>query len=660
MEPTARRQIEEQLAVVDSLAAANGAQPRELGAAVGGLCRLYHAYGLEDSAAICYREAAGLDPDEARWPYYLGFLHQVRGEAALAAAALERARKLAPDDPATLLRLARARFETGELEAAETLFRRNLEVHPPNAAAAHAGLARIAASRNQHATTVERYEAALALQPGATRLHYPLALAYRELGDTTRAEEHLGLRGDAPVTFPDPLAVALDREAAGAALHVNRAGIALAEGRHEEAVAEYRLAVAADPDHATARSELGMLLAAGGDLAGARVELEAARRLEPEISSHHEALARVLAAEGRELEAIPLFRRAVELDPQRATAHLQLGAALARSGSLREAQESFNRALELDPASSAARLGRAEVMLELGLPRGAAEDLEAVLRSDPDNARANLRLGEARHGLGESAAALARFEAALAGNLEQRERIAALVGAANVLVASGNPAAAVERYRQALVLAPDLEGAAFNLAGALTILGREDEAIGQYGGILERHPENTLARIFRAQLLLHRGRAEEALREFDDALARDPKLSPAQVGAAAALQALGRWREAQRRLEISYKSLPADLLVANALARLLASSPEPSVRDGDRAVQLALALMAADKSPAHAETLAMALAASGRHNEAAEWQRELLSQARAGGAPAAILAQLQSNLELYEAGSPCCAAPGSG
>lgn len=659
MEPSVRRQIEEQIALVDSLVSGGEAEPRELGTAAGELGRLYHAYGLEEAAAKCYREAERLDPEAARWPYLLGFLLQVRRENG-AAEAFERARRLDPDNPATLLRLARARFDAGEIEAAEALFRQSLENHPPSAAAARAGLGEIAAARAGHAAAVEHYAAALALQPSATRLHYPLGLAYKELGETAKAAEHLRLRGDTPVAFPDPLAAALDRQAAGSALHVNRAGIALAEDRYEEAVAEYRLAVAADPDNATARSELGMLLAAGGDLEGSRAELQAARELEPGNPAHLESLARVLEAASSGEEALGLFREAVDLEPARAAGHLQLAAALARAGRATEAQASFDRALELDPAGARARLGRAEVLLELGQPEAAVEDLEAALRAEPANARASLRLGEALQTLRRPAAARAAFEAALAGTLQPHERAAALLGAANLGLAGGDLEGAIARYREVLEIAPGLVQAQINLAGALAKAGRTEEAIRRYDELLADQPDHALARTYRAELLLDGGRVEEALDGFDEALARNPALARAHLGLALALQALGRWQEARSRLEGSLAALPRDPRPANALARLLASSPEPAVRDGERAVQLAMALISADRSPAHAETLAMALAATGRYEEASQWQRELLSQARAGGAPGATLARLEAHLALYESGSPCCSLPGPG
>jgi hypothetical protein len=43
---------------------------------------------------------------------------------------------------------------------------------------------------------VTLFETALSLRPDVTAVHYPLALAYRGLGNTAKAEEHLRLRGE--------------------------------------------------------------------------------------------------------------------------------------------------------------------------------------------------------------------------------------------------------------------------------------------------------------------------------------------------------------------------------------------------------------------------------------------------------------------------------
>ncbi|MYD71429.1 MAG: hypothetical protein F4W89_11920 [Acidobacteria bacterium] len=52
------------------------------------------------------------------------------------------------------------------------------------------------------------------------------------------------------------------------------------------------------------------------------------------------------------------------------------------------------------------------------------------------------------------------------------------------------------------------------------------------------------------------------------------------------------------------------------------------------------------------ETLAMALAASGRYQEAATLQRDLVQAAESGGFPAPYVAHLRVVLQRYQAGQP--------
>jgi len=76
------------------------------------------------------------------------------------------------------------------------------------------------------------------------------------------------------------------------------------------------------------------------------------------------------------------------------------------------------------------------------------------------------------------------------------------------------------------------------------------------------------------------------------------------------------------------------------------------VRDGGRALELALAVWNAQPAAAHAETVALALADSGRCDEAAVWQRKAIEAARGQGLEGR-LDDLGQALARYERGTPC-------
>jgi hypothetical protein len=92
-----------------------------------------------------------------------------------------------------------------------------------------------------------------------------------------------------------------------------------------------------------------------------------------------------------------------------------------------------------------------------------------------------------------------------------------------------------------------------------------------------------------------------------------------------------------------------------AFARLLASCPDLSLRDGNRAVELAAKVYTAMPTAAHAETAALALAEAGNCKNAAEWQRKAIEAARREGPPERLQG-MEADLKRYlagEAGGPC-------
>jgi tetratricopeptide (TPR) repeat protein len=654
-EEAVRRELEQQVVAVEEFLANVERPPGDLARALGDLGRLYHAYDFIAAARSCYEGALELVPGEFLWTYYLGFLDQTQGDLEKAAARFEGALAARPNDLPTLLRLARTRLALSELDAAAGLFTQALELDP-RSAAAHEGLGKIAASRGDHRSALEHLEKALKEQPKASTLHYLIAQSQRALGNEEEAKRHLSQSGTLPVGFRDPLVAALDAQVVGTGLHLTRGGVALAEGRTEEALEEFREAVADDPASVPARLNLAALLEKTGDLTAAKSELEEAARIEPENAPLRLALGRLLAREGRDQEAIEQFRQVLERDPDFEAAHFHLGTALGRLGDFEGAVEALSRVLELNPESLAARYQRALVELELSQFDAAAEDLQRVVESDPANAPARLYLGQALRGLGRLEEALETYGSALALELRTEERALTHLGIGNLHAARGEWEAAIAAYRDALASEGDLLQARVNLAGSLSFVGRHDEAAAQYRRVLAEAPEDTTLRFHFASTLMRLGRFEEAVGEFERIIEIEPGHQRARVGEAAALTRLGRASLGRERLEEAHRRLPESVLVTQALARFLASCSDRKERDGDRALEMAFALLEAEKSLENAETLAMALAETGRYEEAAKWQREVISQAE-GTARGEQLELLRGHLALYERGAPCCEPP---
>ena len=442
----------------------------------GDLGQVYLAYGFNDAAADCFHNASTLDASEARWPYLLGAAEQAAGRLDAAAASFERALILKPDAGAGYVHLGEIRLLQGRPEEAETVLRKALET--PAGAAARSLLGQAALARRDFKAAVEHLEAALAAVPEANRLHYPLALAYRGLGDRGKAEQHLARAGQVGLKPPDPWLDAVTGLRVGERAAVMRGRVAAQAGRYTDAAQEFRRALAAQPDSVEARVNLGSVLALSGDRAGA---------------AEH-------------------FREALKRDPANVTAHFNLGSLLAD-----------------------------------GAPGEARPHLEAVVAARPADAEAR-RL----------------------------------------------------------------------LAKALRDSGRPEEALSQYARAVEIAPGDETARL---------GEAETLVR-------------------------LARYAEARRRLEDGLRQMPTSGLLSHALARLLAACPDVSVRDGSRALDLALAVWNARPLAAYAETVALALAELDRCSEAAQWQGKALQEARNQGLETRI-GDLTRALSSYEKGSPC-------
>jgi spermidine synthase len=98
---------------------------------------------------------------------------------------------------------------------------------------------------------------------------------------------------------------------------------------------------------------------------------------------------------------------------------------------------------------------------------------------------------------------------------------------------------------------------------------------------------------------------------------------------------------------------PNDPEVQNSLAWLLATCPEASLRNGDKALQLAQRAneLAGGKNPVLLRTLAAAFAEAGRFGDAVQSEQKAIELARAAGRQD-MVEQFNSELKRYEAGLP--------
>lgn len=579
-EDSVRRQLDDARAEMESLLADDSASWAEQAAAVGRLASFYQAYDLLDAAAAAYRNTERLDPDEPRWPYLLGVIYRWEGELEAAAVSLRRALELDGEpatQQATRLQLAEVELDLGRVERAEELARQVVDSEAvegdASAGAAHHVLGKAAESRDDLRSAIEHYAAALELQPQADRLHYLLGQAQRRAGDLDAAREHLRQAGQTGVAFGDPRLASIYTDIEGSAALMQRGASAKSAGMLDASVEIYRRAVANDPQSPEARRDLGALLAQTGRYRESADQYREAVRLEPDKALNHFVLALVLEQLGEPKandDALESFERAVELAPDYREFRRALADRLAQVGRFADAMPHFERLVNDDPGDVVARLERAKVRVASGEEDGALDDARRVA--------------------------------------EEADRPAlkaeALTVAGEALSRRADGAGAVQAYRQALEIEPDSAGAHFGLANLLGVAGRFDEAAASYRRAIESDPTRVAAWLGEATALALSGREAEAVRRLDEG-----------------------------RAAFNESGLGEPPPLTFTLARLLLGAQDPALRDPERAARLARGLLARQGTPEHGELLAVALAETGRFDEAIRLQQRLLDGMPSGADP---------------------------
>jgi tetratricopeptide (TPR) repeat protein len=222
----------------------------------------------------------------------------------------------------------------------------------------------------------------------------------------------------------------------------------------------------------------------------------------------------------------------------------------------------------------------------------------------------------------------------------------------NIFLQKGSVDKAITEYRDALQIRPDYS-THNNLGTALREKGRMDEAITQFQLAVQGRPDFAIAHCNLGIILCQENRVDEAIPHFQKALQILPNNASFHFNFAAALLQKGRVGEAITQFELALQIDPVDMETQNNLAWLLATWPEASVRNGDKAVQLARRAneLSGGKHPVVLHTLAAAFAEAGRFSEAVETAQRALRLA-GEQSDASLAGQIQSEIKLYQAGSP--------
>jgi Flp pilus assembly protein TadD len=183
-----------------------------------------------------------------------------------------------------------------------------------------------------------------------------------------------------PVAKPPPVNLQVDK-------HLASGLQALQAGKLEEAIADYKKAVALEDKQAFVHNNLGHAYERKGDDDAAMKEYQRAIELDPKYPLAYNNLGTIYERKGRTMEAMALYRKSVELKPDYGNAHYNLGVMYGRAGRYDEAIVHFRKVVELRPTDAYAHKD-----LWLAYSR---KGMEAEARKELEEARKlGLKIGE--------------------------------------------------------------------------------------------------------------------------------------------------------------------------------------------------------------------------------------------------------------------------
>jgi Flp pilus assembly protein TadD len=212
---------------------------------------------------------------------------------------------------------------------------------------------------------------------------------------------------------------------------------------------------------------------------------------------------------------------------------------------------------------------------------------------------------------------------------------------------------AIPHFQKALEIDPRLEEARSNLGHVHLAQGRADEAMLDFLKMLQLRPSSAEAHAYLGDALMQQDRVDPAIRQYRKALELKPNWAAAACSLGVALLQSGQSDEAILHLSKALELQPHFAEAQANLAWVMATSPEDSVRNGSRAVELAQRANRTNGggNPMMLRILAAAYAEAGRFSEAAQTAQRA-SQIAASQSDPMLAERLRAQTQLYQSGQP--------
>jgi len=299
-----------------------------------------------------YRNAAAIEPKDARAYAGMGDVHMAMGYMDKAVKDYRRAVAAAPTNAEFYVKLATALEQSGNIEESRETTARAIELAPDNPDVLYMqGRTLFADGMMEQAQDL--FERAVYLRPERSGYHDHLGLVYVKLGDMASdlAEKSPWYR---KALMAHKRAVELDPASADA--HYNMANAYARLGRVNEAIAAYEMCIQLRPNWPNPYVNLGSTMLQAGQTEDAVEQFDRALELDPSITLARYNRATAWITLGRLdpaiYELLSLLDRAPELA---ANIHMSIGQAYLAKQDTTRARRAFQEALEVQPGLTAAQ-----------------------------------------------------------------------------------------------------------------------------------------------------------------------------------------------------------------------------------------------------------------------------------------------------------------
>jgi tetratricopeptide (TPR) repeat protein len=229
---------------------------------------------------------------------------------------------------------------------------------------------------------------------------------------------------------------------------------------------------------------------------------------------------------------------------------------------------------------------------------------------------------------------------------------------AALLLSRGQVNEAISHYEKALNIRSDNRETHYHLSvallhaslgNALARKGRLDEALLHYRKAVELRDDFADAHSNLASLLARKGETGEAVAHYEKALAIPPEDARSHLEFAGLLLHLGRQNEAVAHYRRALEIAPQSVEVLCAFSWVLATSTDPTLKNGPAAVTLAEKAnhLSDGKNPFVLRALAASYAASGRFEEAVDMAQRALQLTK----DPALAPSLEQDIQNYQTGA---------